>query len=204
MRGLAVVSICALLAGCGDDDDVVVDGSVTADGGVTADGALSADTGTMTTGCSTPAAGKACIVATFSAPTGGYTGSTAAYTSVESNGKAEISTSGATDNLAFQTGDGSTTVRRNLNLSVDTVSPVVGMDYPVTGTGPDVVLGNLMEYAELTLSTVTTRSWICNGTITFDAIAGKTYRFHFTGTCGPYSGGVGGITVTGTGAGTLP
>ncbi len=90
---------------------------------------------------------------------------------------------------------------------MNTTTPVQGMTYATANSNAPGGIG--YTEAPVPYSSTTQKNWACEGSLTFDTVAGKLYKFHFSATCGypgvPYNAGaaLGSVTVTGTGAGQL-
>jgi hypothetical protein len=63
--------------------------------------------------------------------------------------------------------------------------------------------GNQMSYQELNGPLTTAKTWLCAGSVKFDKTTGKTYECSLEGRCTGASVD-GGVSLKGTGAGTLP
>jgi len=184
MRLLVLAPLLALLSACGGDDDDALP----------VDGGTAPDTGSMS---GTPAAGKATMTATFSDPVNGYSGHLTPFTGLEDGSECKSVGTGISFNTYTANG---MTRRDNVYVTLGNTTLAAGMTYPVPY---DLLMGKGITYQELVGTSIST--WKCPGSLTFDSIVGKVHRFHFTGTCTPNGGGsVGGMTITGTGVGTLP
>lgn len=211
----------AAMAACSSSDDAGTGSSTSSTSGSPGDGgssgaassssgATSSSSGGGTTSSSSssgstsgaPAAGQARFTATFSAPVDGYNGGTAPFTGVDEKGKAEV-TSG---DHAFSSVVQDAKQVRTVSVSVDG-TPVQGMTYDIAATQDDFIKGNLITYQELDIATTKSRTWFCAGTVKFDSIVGKVHALTFDAKCQKYptgSGAEGGMTMVGTGIGTLP
>lgn len=187
--------VCVLVAGCGGDDD-----DTTIDGGATVDGAITTVDSSMGGACAgAPPSDKACITLTVSSPVN-YTGTLTPYTSMVDTSDVTVMTGGR-PSTAFDTHDMGRPIQRAMNISIAGAPLVQGMTYTIQDTANDRIMGNLLNYTETNVQTITTKQFTCSGTVTVDSIAGKTHRFHFTAMC---SGSAGMMTLTGQGAFTLP
>ncbi|MFO0736444.1 MAG: hypothetical protein U0270_11210 [Labilithrix sp.] len=212
----------AAVAACSSSDDAGTGSSSTSstsgspgDGGSSgvassSSGATSSSSGSGTTSSSSsggstsgaPAAGQARFTATFSAPVDGYNGGTAPFAGTDDKGKAEV-TSG---DHAFSSVLQDSKQVRTVSVSVDG-APVQGMTYNIAATQDDFIKGNLITYQELDIATTKSRTWFCAGTVKFDSIVGKVHELTFDAKCQKYptgSSAEGGMTMVGTGIGTLP
>ncbi len=196
MRKFSWLVIWVLVAGCGgDDDDTTIDGGATVDGTVTA-----VDSSMSGGGCTgAPPSDKACITLTVSNPVS-YTGLLTPYASMIDSSDVTVMTAGR-PSTAFDTHDMGRPIQRAMNISIGAAPLVQGMTYTIQDTANDRIMGNLLNYTETNVATITTKQFTCSGTVTVDSIVGKTHRVHFTAMC---SGSAGMMTLTGEGAFTLP
>jgi hypothetical protein len=137
------------------------------------------------------------MTAKFTNPVDGYNGSVADFASAAQDGEAVVTAQKATNFKGSVTaGD----TKRTLDMLIEG-TPVQGKTYTLQ-TNP---LKSGLQYQENVNSGVVRRTFICEGTVTIDAVAGKEYRFSFTGACKKVdlTAATGTVTVTGTGVGTL-
>ncbi len=195
--GLLVLATmtAGLVSACGgdDDDDTPADG-----GGVTVDAAA---TGCQPTGgLAMTAAGRGNIVATLSAPAGGYNGVTTPFMALETVSTASVGLVTATNEVPTASNDAT---HRGIQFSF-TPAPATACQSYVTSNGPAVTQ---LTYEEGGPISRTFKKWWCAGTVIVDTVNGKSYTFHFDGlSCKaisfPGSSAAGTVTLSGKGSAT--
>ena len=142
--------------------------------------------------------GTTVIEATFSKTNGGYDGSTDAFKGAPGKGRTDVKET----NISFVSESENATLRRTITVALGGITPAAGKTYTIGQTGDDLFNGNRMLYDEHAVATDTGPSANCGGTVTFDSITGKVYKFTFSGACTALSGSKGGFSIAGTGTGT--